>query len=94
MKIYDSRFNLDGVPAKICQVVCDIRHQGRGTNDRIALALNTNKDYEKAYKNLLSIGSTNYSSRINTVRNTITKLSNQGLFNKKYDSTSNSFVDG
>lgn len=90
---YDKRFGLNNVPAKVCQVICDIRHQGRGTNDRIAMALNTNGDYDKAYKNLLSIGEVNYSTRINTVKSTINDLINKGLFNKKYDSAGNNFVD-
>jgi hypothetical protein len=93
MKDYDKRFGLNNVPAKVCQVICDIRHQGRGTNDRIALALNTNGDYDKAFRNLLSIGEVNYSTRINTVKSTINDLINKGLFNKKYDSATNNFVD-
>lgn len=89
---YAKRFKLNGVPAKVCQVICDIRHQGRSTNDRIAAALNTNGDYEKAYSNLLTIGAANYSSRITTVKNTIASLIKQGLFDKKYDAGQNEFV--
>jgi len=90
---YDKRFNLNGVPAKVCQMICDIRHQGRGMNDRIANALNTNGNYDIAFTNLCSIGSANYSQRITTVRNTINSLLKDGIFNKKYDSASNSFVE-
>ncbi|MDP1728454.1 MAG: hypothetical protein Q8M15_16840 [Bacteroidota bacterium] len=93
MIVYDRRFNLDNTPAKVCQVICDIRHQGRGTNDRIAAAINTNGDYDKAYQNLLLIGDTNYSERIKTVKNTIDKLFTQGIFNKKYSRANNSFID-
>jgi hypothetical protein len=89
---YNKRFKLNGVPAKVCQMICDIRHQGRGMNDRIANALNTNGNYNLAFTNLCSIGAANYSQRINTVRSTITKLLNDGSFNKKYDSASNSFI--
>lgn len=90
---YHNRFGLDNTPAKICQMICDIRHQGRGKNDRIANALNTNGDFEKAFNNLCSIGATNYQTRINTVRSTINKLIIEGIFNKKYKSSTNSFVN-
>jgi hypothetical protein len=89
---YNHRFNLNGVPAKVCQMICDIRHQGRGMNDRIANALNTNGNYDLAFNNLCSIGTANYSQRISTVRSTINSLLTSGTFNKKYDSATNSFV--
>lgn len=90
---YNKRFGLNGFPAKVCQMICDIRHQGRGKNDAIANALNTNGDYELAFKNLCTIGGVNYSSRIATVSNSINGLVTAGIFNKKYDSVSNSFID-
>jgi hypothetical protein len=89
---YDKRFGLNGVPAKVCQVVCDIRHQGRGLNDRIASALNTGGNYDQAFVNLCSIGAANYSQRITTVRNTINGMLKTGTFDKKYNSATNSFV--
>ena len=33
---YSRRFNLNNAPDKVCQAICDIRHQGRGKNDEIA----------------------------------------------------------
>jgi hypothetical protein len=90
---YDQRFGLNDAPAKVCQLICDIRHQGRGTNDRIAAALNTAGDYEKAYLNLLTIGNANYSERIKTVNTTIKKLLDEGMFLKKYSSQEKEFVD-
>lgn len=90
---YDKRFNLDNVPAKVCQVICDIRHQGRATNDRIAAALNTNSNYEKSYQNLLTIGNINYSERIKAIKTTINELLAKGIFNKKYQRSKNEFVD-
>jgi hypothetical protein len=90
---YDRRFSLDNVPANVCQIICDIRHQGRATNDRIAAALDTNGDYEKAFQNLLTIGSVNYAERIKTVKNTINSLLNEGIFSKKYQRSNNEFVD-
>ena len=47
MSACHQRFGLDNAPAKICQMICDIRHQGRGKNDRIANAIATDGDYEK-----------------------------------------------
>ena len=91
---YNKRFGLNSVPAKVCLMVCDIRHQGRGMNDRIANALNTGGNYDRAFSNLCSIGFTNYSQRINTVRNKINGYLSNGVFNKIYDSTTNSFVNG
>lgn len=90
---YDQRFGLNEAPAKVCQLVCDIRHQGRGTNDRIAAALNTNGDYDNAYQNLLSIGSVNYSKRIKSVDRTIKKLLEEEIFLKKYNSRQKDFVE-
>lgn len=90
---YNKRFNLQNVPAKVCLMICDIRHQGRGMNDRIANALSTNGNYDRGFTNLCSIGAVNYNQRITTVRNTINSLLTESIFNKKYDSASNSFVD-
>ena len=90
---YNKRYNLNGVPAKVCQMVCDIRHQGRAKNDAIISALNTNGNYELAFNNLCSLGAGNFAERITTVRNNINNLLTAGIFNKKYDSASNSFVD-
>jgi hypothetical protein len=92
MKSYHKRYGLDNVPANVCQMICDIRHQGRGKSDRIALALNTNGNYAKAFSNLCTIGDTNYQTRINTVRNTIKKLTDLGKFSMKYNSGSGEFV--
>jgi hypothetical protein len=93
MIAYDRRFNLNGVPAKVCQLICDIRHQGRGTNDRIALALNTAGDFESAFSNLCTIGEVNFQPRIETVRQTISELSASGNWNKRYWRETNTFVD-
>jgi hypothetical protein len=92
MKSYHNRYGLDNVPANVCQMICDIRHQGRAKSDRIALALNTNGNYDKAFSNLCTIGNTNYQSRINTVRGTIKKLTDLGKFSMKYDAKSGEFV--
>ena len=92
MKVLDSRFDLHHAPAHVCAMVCDIRHQGRSKNDRIAAALNTGGNYQKAFSNLCTIGETNYKPRINTVKNTLAKLTDQGLFSMKYDAGSGEFI--
>ncbi len=90
---YNSRFTLDNAPAKVCAFICDIRHQGRSTNARIANALNTNGDWERAYSNLQTIGNANYAERIRTVKNVITALVASGVFNKKYQGGTNTFIN-
>jgi hypothetical protein len=92
MQNYALKYNLDKAPAKVCQIVCDIRHQGRGTSDRINEALNTNGNWDKAFSNLCTIGNTHYQSRINTVRNTIKSLENNGLFSCYYSIDKKDFI--
>ncbi|WP_243348679.1 hypothetical protein [Parabacteroides sp. FAFU027] len=89
---YHNKFNLEGVPDYVCQVICDIRHQGRGNNAQISQALDTNKNYLQAYHNLLEIGGNTYQSRIVSIQATIDELISSGVFSKKYHSTSNSFL--
>lgn len=88
---YNRRFNLNNAPAKVCQLICDIRHQGRGKNDEIASAINTNGNWDRAFSNLTMINYHRYKSRIDTVKNTISGLISQGIFDKRYDSSQNSF---
>lgn len=89
---YDARFDLDKAPAAVCQLICDIRHQGRGTNDRIANALNTSGNWDKAFANLCTIGAVNYQTRINTVKAAINGYQKEGVFNKKYNRAKKAFV--
>lgn len=92
MAEYSKLFHLDGVPAKVCLMVSDIRHQGRGVNPQIAQALNTGGNYEQAFSNLCSIGADKYLTRINTVKATIEQLLAAGVYQKKYDAASGTFV--
>ena len=92
MKKYHKRFGLDSFPAKICFMICDILHHGRGKYDRIANAINTNGNYEKAFLNLCSIGEVNYSTRINTLKKILNEQEKKEIFNKKYDAKTNSFI--
>jgi hypothetical protein len=92
MKSYAESYNLDGFPAKVCQIVCDVRHQGRAKSSDIINALNTRGNHELAYNKLLQLGQPLYASRISTVRTVIKKLSDAGIFNKKYKQATNEFV--
>ncbi|MFT3796630.1 hypothetical protein [Flavobacterium sp.] len=89
---YHNRLGLDGYPAKVCLMVCDILHQGRGKFDRIANALDTNGNHEKAFTNLCSIGEVNYADRISSLKKSIKALETNGIFNKKYQAATHSFV--
>lgn len=92
MKGYSRRYNLDGRSDKVCLVVADIRHQGRGKSTEIINALNTSSD-EKAYTNLLEIGEPVFSGRIKTLRDTIKAMVSTGKFgSKKYNQAKNDFV--
>ena len=92
MKRYATSYNLDGFPDKVCQVVCDIRHQGRATSQQIIDALNTGGNYELAFNKLLQLGQPKYASRITTIRGAINKLIAEGIFGRKYRLSTNEFV--
>lgn len=92
MKRYAESYNLDGFPDKVCQVICDIRHQGRATSQQIINALNTNGNFELAYTKLLQLGQPLYASRISTVRAAIKNLMDAGIFGKTYRKSKNDFV--
>jgi hypothetical protein len=89
---YNKRFSLNGYPAKVCFMICDILHQGRGTYDRIAYAINTGGNYNLAYENLCTVGDKHYQSRIDTLKAIISTLEGNGIFKKKYDSATNTFI--
>jgi hypothetical protein len=92
MRQYAQSYNLDGFPDRVCQLVCDIRHQGRATSSQIITALNTNGNFELAYNRLLQLGQGVYTSRINTVKAVIRDLINRNIFGKTYDLATNEFV--
>jgi hypothetical protein len=91
---YDKRFSLNGFPVKVCFMICDILHQGRGTYDRIAYAINTGGNYEQAYENLCTVGDKHYQSRIDSLKAVISNLVSKGVFERKYDSATNTFIAG
>jgi hypothetical protein len=90
-------YGLNGKPDKVCLVIADIHHQGRGgstTVTKIRTALDTGGDMERAYRNLLTIGQANFESRITTLRSKISALTAAGILGvKKYDAGTNDFVD-
>lgn len=92
MKKYAASYNLDGLPDKVCLAVCDIRHQGRATSKEIIKALDTGGNHEKAFDNLMQLGMPKYGERIKTVRAEIKKLTDAGIFGKKYKKATNEFI--
>ncbi len=92
MKHYADSYNLDGYPANICQIICDIRHQGRAKSQHIINALDTNGNLDLAYHRLLQLGQPLYASRISTVRGVIKSLTDAGKFGKKYKHSTGEFV--
>jgi hypothetical protein len=93
MKGYAQRYSLDGRGDKVCLVIADIRHQGRGRSSQILQALNTNGDDEKAFKNLLEIGKEIYAGRIATLKSETSKLVAAGLLGRgKYSVLLGDFV--
>jgi len=92
MKRHAQSYNLDGYPDQVCQIICDIRHQGRATSQQIINALDTGGNFETAYTRLLQLGQPLYAERISTVRAVIKNLIDAGIFGKKYKKSTNDFV--
>lgn len=91
LKKYHKRLHLDNYPAKICLMICDILHHGRGNFDRIRYALDTNS-FEKAYQNLCTIGDNQYYERISGLKRHIKMLEGKGILNKTYQASSGEFI--
>ncbi|MEA2207073.1 MAG: hypothetical protein QOE77_3849 [Blastocatellia bacterium] len=89
-------FSLDGKPDKVCLVIADIYHHGRGGQKKQTLiknALATNGDMEKAYRNLLTIGQDNHAPRINTLKAKVAAMIAAGTLGRmKYDAAQSDFV--
>jgi hypothetical protein len=94
IKTYAKQYNLDNAPDKVCLVICDIRHQGRAKNYEIFAAMNTGGDWEKAFNNLLDLGSVHYPDRIKTLKSSVSDLIRQGILGKKkYSISVADFID-
>lgn len=96
MKTYNKWYKLDGVLDKICLVIMDIHHQGRGTVKAVRKALADGVTSEAKLANLLQIGQPRYPQRIATLKAAIDELTgakpDQPLGKYKYDQTKNDFV--
>jgi hypothetical protein len=80
---------LDGVVDKLCLVVLDILHQGRGTYALIRSALRSPDPFDA----LLEIGGATYGERVSTLRAGIRDLEARGLVGQKvYDAASDGFI--
>lgn len=89
LKGYAAKVPLHGTVDKLCLVVLDILHQGRGTFAQIKNALAADDPFD----NLLAIGAKDYAERIATVRGGIRGLEERGkVGHKVYDRTRGDFV--
>jgi hypothetical protein len=80
---------LDGVVDKLCLVVLDILHQGRGTYALIRSALRAHDPFDA----LLGIGGAAYGERVSTLRAGIRDLEARGIVGQKvYDAATSEFV--
>jgi hypothetical protein len=80
---------LDGLADKLCLVVLDILHQGRGTYARIRAALAADDPFDA----LLSIGASQYRQRLSTLHAGIRDLeAKERLGHKVYDRAAGEFV--
>jgi hypothetical protein len=83
---------LNGRSDKVCFVVFDILHQGRGTYVAMKNILQNNSG-PAAYEKLLGIGAADYAPRIATVRAEVAKLEATGHFGtRKYVAANNDFA--
>ena len=86
------KINLEGRSDKVCFVVVDILHQGRGTFAAMKQIIDNNND-AAAYQKLLTIGASNYPERIETIRAEVAKLEAAGHFGtRKYSAATNDLV--
>lgn len=93
MSASGKRYNLDGMIDKVCLVIMDIRHQGRGGSQSIINALQSGTSEEAKFSNLLRIGAAQYSERIKTLKNEVRKLVDAGTLGiKRYQLATNEFV--
>ncbi len=92
---HSDRLDLNGYPAKVCVVICDILHHGRGNYALIETEIKNSSNIEQTYLRLLevgvSIGKTGYSARVTELKNEIAKYLANGIFNKVYNDVLNVF---
>jgi hypothetical protein len=89
--VYDRRYALDGKSDTLVALVCDIHHQGRAKVPVVRAALAQAQPEEA----LLKIGQEKYPERIANLRRNIEAMKQDGqLGRKRYQSATNSFVEG
>lgn len=94
MKLYNTRYNLDGWPDYICHAICDIHHQGRAKVSQIMAIMNATTNRQTIYTNLLNVGGGVYAERIRTLKAAHKKLMDAGKFGvKKYSAAASDFVN-
>lgn len=87
-----NKINLDGRSDKVCFVVMDILHQGRGTFNAMKQIIQNNND-AVAFGKLLTIGASSFPERIETIRAEVARLEAAGHFGtRKYSGASNDLV--
>lgn len=92
LKEAQTKMNLNGRSDKVCFVVMDILHQGRGTYAAMKHIVENNNDRD-AYTKLLTIGASDYPERNQTIRNEVARLEGDGHFGVlKYRAPTNDFA--
>lgn len=87
-----NKINLEGRSDKVCFVVMDILHQGRGTFNAMKQIIQNNND-AVAFGKLLTIGASSFPERIETIRAEVARLEAAGHFGtRKYSGASNDLV--
>jgi hypothetical protein len=96
MKVSGQRYALDGMIDKVCLVIMDIRHQGRGgrgASQAIINALQAGNTEDTKFNNLLRIGATQFADRIRTLKIQIQKLLTASVLGtKRYQAARNDFA--
>lgn len=93
MSVSGPRYNLDGMIDKLCLVVMDIRHQGRGGSQTIINALQAGSTEEAKFNNLLKVGAATYPERIKTLKREIQALVSANILGtKRYRVATNDFA--
>jgi hypothetical protein len=86
---HDRIYKLDGVRIDVCLVIADIRHQGRGGNSEIRLALQ-NSD---PVRPLLEIGASRFPERVKAIKRELDRLmQNPAFASKTYSRAAKEFV--
>lgn len=85
------RFRLNGWPDYVCQVICDIFHQGRAKYQTVKDIMAASSNRETVYKKLLDVGGGTYAERVSTLKAVHKQLRDAGTFGKIYDAATNDF---